>query len=356
MKYDDMIAILEHLHQYVPTETKTVEVNLPQIDEKIDITKTEFHTILFGGDQLTSKRARGSQMIRSNSVTSTEQINGLLPCTEDWHARLCLLEVSFAVLVHNVIAFKLQNNIQVIWKRLYKATSGSDHGTLYQLRNLVQRRNVGKQPKKDFNAHHDFFNVVVTSHILAAAMEVFGMDSLEDEPCEGLVPPGIDTMAKEEREEVLQYLVGIIVDSYIDINHYLLDGDSDPHNSESDVQGKVGKNNYDHDSSVEVSGSEDDEKSNCDDVTSKDDMEEGSNIAEKDTNNTTKSRTSRNKDDEDYVKVYAEEVLTLGMIYSEYSDAIREGDGLRVMRCWKFLMLLFKAAQRKIMPVKHSTY
>ena len=94
MKYDDMIDIMDHLHQYVPTQTSVVQVDLPEPDGKIDITKTSFHTILFGGDQLTSKRARGSQMIRSNSITSTQQINGLLPCTEDWHARLCLLQVS----------------------------------------------------------------------------------------------------------------------------------------------------------------------------------------------------------------------------------------------------------------------
>ena len=91
-----MIAIMKHLHQYVRTETKTTEVIFPQTGDKIDDTKTDFHTILFGGDQLTSKRARGSQMMRSNFVTFTEQINGLLPCTEDWHARLCLLEVSLA--------------------------------------------------------------------------------------------------------------------------------------------------------------------------------------------------------------------------------------------------------------------
>ena len=125
----------------------------------------------------------------------------------------------------------------MIWKRLYKATSGSDHGTLYQLRNLVQQRNVGKQPKKDFSTHHDFFNVVLTSHILAVAME---MDNLEDEPCEGLVPPRIDTMPQEEWEEILQYLVGLIVDSYIDINHCVSDGDRDPNNS----NGEVSENDY----------------------------------------------------------------------------------------------------------------
>ena len=35
-----------------------------------------------------------------------------------------------------------------------------------------------------------------------------------------------------------------------------------------------------------------------------------------------KSRSSRGKDDNDFVKAYVEEVLTLGMIYFEYCDAI----------------------------------
>ena len=208
----------------------------------------------------------------------------------------------------------------MIWKWLYRATSGSDHGTLYQLRNLVQQRNVGKQPKKDFNAHHDFFNVVLTSHISAAALEMFGMDDLEDEPCEGLVPPYIDTMPKEEREEVLQYLVGLIVDSYIDINHCLSDGDTDPNNS----NGEVSENDHEDDDSEEVSGSEDDEKCNNED----DETIEETIVSKQD--NIAKSRWSKDKDD-DYVKVYAEEILTLGMMYSEYSDAIKEGDGIRVM-------------------------
>ena len=46
----------------------------------------------------------------------------------------------------------------------------------------MQRRNVGKEPKKDFNTHDDFLNHVITSHILAAAMEIFGMDGFDDNP------------------------------------------------------------------------------------------------------------------------------------------------------------------------------
>ena len=91
MKYEDMISIMEHNHQYVATITDTIEVDLPASGHKVEVTKTKFH--VFGGDQLTAKRARGSQMIRSNSINSTEQISGLLPTAEDWHAKLCLLQV-----------------------------------------------------------------------------------------------------------------------------------------------------------------------------------------------------------------------------------------------------------------------
>ena len=74
---------------------------------------------------------------------------------------------------------------------------GCDHGTLYQIRNLIQRRNVGKKTKKDFNAHDSFFSVVTIPRIiLAAAIEVLGMDSLDDTPCELLVPKNVHTNPK----------------------------------------------------------------------------------------------------------------------------------------------------------------
>ena len=94
MKYDDMIGIMEHLHKYVPTKIETINIDLPNTGDQLEITKTYFHMVLFGGDQLTAKRARGSQMIRSNSITSNDQINRLLATAQDWHTKLCFLEVS----------------------------------------------------------------------------------------------------------------------------------------------------------------------------------------------------------------------------------------------------------------------
>ena len=47
---------------------------------------------------------------------------------------------------------------------------------------------------------------------------------------------------------------------------------------------------------------------------------------------------------EDHVVEYAKETLSMGLIFLEFKDAIREGDGDRVLRCWKFLFLFFRAS------------
>lgn len=48
----------------------------------------------------------------------------------------------------------------------------------------------------------------------------------------------------------------------------------------------------------------------------------------------------------DGVQAYAREVLSLGLMLMEFNDAIREGDGTRILRCWRYFLLLFKASNR----------
>ena len=38
----------------------------------------------------------------------------------------------------------------------------------------------------------------------------------------------------------------------------------------------------------------------------------------------------------DHVLEYTKETLSLGLLLLEFKDAIREGDGSRVLRCWKY--------------------
>ena len=43
----------------------------------------------------------------------------------------------------------------------------------------------------------------------------------------------------------------------------------------------------------------------------------------------------------DRISLYAEQVLSIGSLHAEFTDAIREGDGTRVIRCWRYLMSYF---------------
>ena len=48
----------------------------------------------------------------------------------------------------------------------------------------------------------------------------------------------------------------------------------------------------------------------------------------------------------DKIYIYASELLSMGLFYMEYTDAISEGDGLRVLRCWRYLLPIFKSSRR----------
>ena len=91
--YDDMIDIMDHLHKYVPSFHTTEDVTFQSTGENAVAHRVHFHPLIFGGDQLTVKRARGGQKIRSNSKTEDHKLGGLVPVAEDWHAKVVLLEV-----------------------------------------------------------------------------------------------------------------------------------------------------------------------------------------------------------------------------------------------------------------------
>ena len=50
--------------------------------------------------------------------------------------------------------------------------------------------------------------------------------------------------------------------------------------------------------------------------------------------------------DKDHVRAYAKEVVSLGLLLMEFIDAIREGDGDRIIRCWRYFLPLFKCSDR----------
>ena len=155
-----------------------------------------------------------------------------------------------------------------------------ERGTLYQLRNLINRRNVSTKPKADVNAAEDFLEIVVIGYVISAAMSYLNMSSLDDTPDAAIVP---ELIWMELRSSLLQKISLHIVDEYIDLETIFK------------VLPDVPKGR---------------------DLP---DIPKGT------------------------VYDYTCEVLSLGLLYMNFKDSVREGDGDRVIAIWKYLMLIFKA-------------
>lgn len=246
---------------------------------------------------LTAARARGSKAMRCNSIRGKDRLDGIVPVVEDWHAKMCFLEVCH-IFVSNMLQL-IFHLLQMVWKRLYKIASVSNGGTLYQLRNLLNRRNVTKQ---NMSACEEFFILVVEAHILVAAMETFNMTSLNDEPSTPLLPSGCTELTPNQRKEVLILAVKDMLHRFVDI-------EIPPFPSQSKGTSDTGTTNHEHD-------------------------------AGSDTENDIEG------DITDHIHEYAKEVLSLSLLYLEFCDAIKEGDGHRIIRCWRFFLPLFKASKR----------
>eukprot|EP00731_Ephydatia_muelleri_P002391 Em0001g2391a len=68
----------------------------------------------------------------------------------------------------------------VIWKRLYSSCSGMDTGTLFQLRNVINRRNVITDVSKDLTACEEFMQLATIAHVVSAAIHIAGVTNMSE--------------------------------------------------------------------------------------------------------------------------------------------------------------------------------
>jgi len=167
---------------------------------------------------------------------------------------------------------------EVTWKLLYSTFSGLDTFMLYQLRNLINRRNVIKEPNNNVAECEDFILLVTEAHVLADAMTHFNMKSLDDVPSAVL----IRDLCSLDRRNIFIKATHSLVDNFVDVSFF------------------------------------------------KEDNEE---LSLSPANN--------------LVRAYACSVLTNGLLLMEFNDAIREGDGDCILRCWSYFMIIFKSTDRR---------
>ena len=104
-----------------------------------------------------------------------------------------------------------------MWKYFYSSGSSGEHETLYQIRNKLNRTNVVSTPKHDFNACDDFVKVVSSGLVCAAAVEAFGMNTMDETPSERVFPGVSDvwTLPDSDRQKWLMKLCERIYDNFI---------------------------------------------------------------------------------------------------------------------------------------------
>ena len=177
--------------------------------------------------------------------------------------------------------------MQVIWKQLYKTSSGMERGTLYQLRNLINRRNVTTSCKDDMNSCEEFLELVVIGYIITAVVDFLGMSSLTDVPLPALIPADVWMLSDSERRSILMDVASQVVQQHVDLSTHFSDG--------------------------------------------------------------------KQRNPPDQVYAYSCEIMSLGLLYFEFKDAVKEGDGDRLFQVWKYLLLLFKASKKKNYAIEALT-
>ena len=207
--------------------------------------------------------------------------------------------------------------LQVIWKILYSTASSKDTGTLYAARNAINSKNVSKDPGSNYYASSELINKFTKAYIMCAALVHFGMENKEASPTKNKYEGAIGDAA-EMREYLLKNAKQVVQD-YVNLNFPEIPSDGYQSNN---IVCDICDKRYKQAATL---------------VKHKSEVHGITDISETGTVDKTNSVS------EDYVLNYSKVGLTLGLLKLNHDDAIRMGDGERILRMDKVFYLFYKA-------------
>ena len=241
--------------------------------------------------------------------------------------------------------------VLVMYNRLYKGGSNLEGGTFIQLRNLINRRNVATDVSGRFNQAVDFFELVVRCHITAAAMHYFGMKNVSDVPTQNFPLMAIST---KDKWYILKKTVVRIIDRYVIVDQMqqlqMVNETSNARNT-YDANPHVARIQAEHCYAApchphlfRIQAEHDYFRS----ASAPPPKKKSRKLPQwLDTNESQHSPSlSVRRTAPDGVLEYACAVLNDGLFLLEFRDAIHEGDGERIARCWKVMLLYFSYGNR----------
>ena len=78
--------------------------------------------------------------------------------------------------------FKTYSIIKVLFDHFYNTQSGGDKCTLYQEKQMLNRRNVVSDVKTKYNACKQFTELAIDARLVAAGLKVLEIDAIDDIP------------------------------------------------------------------------------------------------------------------------------------------------------------------------------
>lgn len=211
-------------------------------------------------------------------------------------------------------------------------------------RNLINRRNVKDDPHTAYRADRDFMVLEVTARVIAAAFLVLGLESKQDKPKHFTIPDNLASQSKFHQLQFLHKVAAKIVDEVV-IDETMMNGSLEEMISTQERQEILNQLELNEDGRFpcRFPGCKASFKYNG---KSRRRHELGHDppvvVSEDITDATTESTTPPSKDADDMFH-YNAALLSEGLFFLNFLDAVSEGDGMRIIRQYKYLMLLCKA-------------
>ena len=218
-----------------------------------------------------------------------------------------------------------------MYDRLYNCNTVRDGGTLMQLRNEIDRRNIGKDISKRFNASIDFFELATDCYITSAAMKFYGMNKTDEEPTLNALPTGTCSKLPNEQWQIFSKSVGKIIDRFVLVREHVFcdKRDTPPVPLEETISFKdrphVARIAYEHGYFQSMR------------------KKKSRNLPTTVTGDISGQDVPMEIVQFDELYNYGSAALNDGLLMKEFRSSIHAGDGERIARCWKAMLLYFHA-------------
>jgi hypothetical protein len=213
-------------------------------------------------------------------------------------------------------------------------------------RNVINRRNVREDPHHAYRADKDFLVLEVTARVIYAAYQVLGLSESTSQPKHFPIPADIGNQSNMKKLQFLHKAAAKIVDQLV-VNEKMMDSSIQTMISVQERQDLINQQELNQEGrfpcrfpgcpkSFKYNG-----KNRKKHELSHDPPV---NVATSDTLSlTTVSTSTPPSNDIDDIFNYNTALLAEGLFFLNFLDSVSEGDGDRILRQYKYLMLLCRA-------------